>query len=116
MKFILQDKQLIRLDKEIYQFNKECGLALDSLGKIPNLYAKEKIVKTANNLISQLKKLELKEDFDILFCKNAIKTINIQKAYLIYFTTAENENLDKLFSIIFDKNALQTIKENYLIY
>jgi hypothetical protein len=112
MEFKLQNKKLEELDKEIYQFNKEYGLALDSLGRIPNLYAKEIIVKTADNLISQLKKLKLKEEFDILFCKNAMKTINIQKAYLIYFTTAESENLDELFSIIFEKNALQKIKEN----
>jgi len=112
MKFVLQNKQLAELDKEIYHFNKEYGLALQSLNRIPNLYAKERMVKNADNLISQLKKLKLKEEFDILFCKNVIKTINIQKVYLIYFTTAENENLDKLLSIIFDKDALQTIKEN----
>ena len=112
MEFKIKNNELAELDKKIYQFNKEYGMALASLGRIPNIYAKEIIVKKANELIKYLKKLKLTDEFDILFCKNGIKTIEIQKAYLIYFTTAEKENLDKLFSMIFSDDALKIIKGN----
>jgi hypothetical protein len=112
MEFRLEDKELVKLDKEIYEFNKQYGLALISLSKIPNLYAKDNLVGKIDVLIKNFKSIKVVSRFDSLFVSHALKTLEVQKSYLIYFTTAGEGDIDFLFSNVLGKDSLDFIKKS----
>src|SRR3989338_5866141 len=96
MEFILKNAQLKEIDKEIFALNKEYGMALESLNKLPNIYAAKEIIKNIDKLRKKIVKLNLDDEFDILYVKNSLYNFEAQEAYLEYFTTAEKEDIDCL--------------------
>ncbi len=111
MELKIKNKELEKIDGALFSFNKEYGMALDSLGKIPNLYAKEELVHKADLLKKKLKLIKTNNEFEKLLIENNLRNLEIQKSYLIYFTTADKGTLDELFSKVLGKNALKIIKD-----
>jgi len=111
MKFELKNPDLVELDKELYEFNKQYGMALNSLGRVPNLYAKDKIVEMVEGFNKRLKLIEGGSEFEQLFVSHTLKTLEVQKDYLVYFTTAENMDIDSLFSLVLGEGSFDLIKK-----
>ncbi|MBS3071392.1 hypothetical protein J4408_00205 [Candidatus Pacearchaeota archaeon] len=112
MEFILKNAQLKEIDKEIFALNKEYGMALESLNKLPNIYAAKEIIKNIDKLRKKIVKLNLDDEFDILYVKNSLYNFEAQEAYLEYFTTAEKEDIDGLMKKELGDDIIDVLKRN----
>jgi len=111
MEFKIKNSELIELDKEIFNVNKIYGMALRSLGNLPNTYATEEFIKISEGIVSRLKKIKTDDEFEKLLIENYLYNLEAQEIYLEYFTTGKKQSVDKLFSKIFGKEALGIIKQ-----
>jgi hypothetical protein len=112
MELKLENPALVGLDGKIFSLNKRYSMALNSLGKIPNLHASSEIIMDIDRLIDDLKKSEAKSEFDSLFIKNSIHNLETQKAYLDYFTTASNVKIDDLMKAALGEKGMKIITDN----
>jgi hypothetical protein len=112
MELKIKNPQLEKLDKEMFEMNKKYSLAIDSLGRIPNLFAVKEVISDIKILSEGLSKIKTKDEFEILVIKDYLLNLDAQRAYLQYFTTADKENLDQLFSLVLGEDALEIIKGN----
>lgn len=108
----IKNKELMKLDQDIFNANKVYGMALNSLGKLPNLYAAKEFIDLAEKLKKRLKKIKTKNEFQNLLIENSLYNLDSQRAYLEYFTTGKKENIDELMVKVLGEKALKIIKEN----
>jgi hypothetical protein len=107
----LKNKELQRLDEEIYGFNKIYGLILYSLNNVPNLVAIKTILKKSEELIKKLEEIKTNDEFELIFIENHIKNLTNQKVYLRYFSTRDKENIDQMIELFFGEGIIKKIKD-----
>ncbi len=111
MEFSLKNKELIDLDKKIFELGKFYGLAIKSLNRFPNIYAVEEFSKSAKEIIKRLKEIKTEDEFEMIFIENSINNLEAQKAYLNYFSKGDID-IDKMTKIVLGKDAIEILKEN----
>ncbi|MBD3253076.1 hypothetical protein GF386_05055 [Candidatus Pacearchaeota archaeon] len=111
MQFSIKNPELEKLDRDMFSANKIYGMALNSLGKLPNIHAVSEFVKIAESLKERLKKSKTDDEFEKLFIENSLYNLEAQRAYLEYFTTGKKENVDELMKLILGENSLEIIKQ-----
>lgn len=108
---IIKDQSLKVLDEELFNLNKFYSLAINSLGRVPNLYAYTEFKMKADGFLKRLKSLKLTNKFDLLIQKNSILNIERQIDFLEYFTLNKKQTLDKFISKVYGKDAMKIVLE-----
>ncbi len=111
IEFKLKTKQLIDIDKEIFELNKFYSMAITSIGRFPNIYAFEEFIDHSNELKNKLKVIKTSDEFEKLFIENSLNNLNAQEIYLAYFCKG-GIKVEEMIKEVFGKNALNILKEN----
>lgn len=111
MKFELKTKELVEIDKKIFELNKFYGLAINSLNRFPNVYTVGEFSKHSAALIKDLKSVKTEDEFEKLFIENSLYNLEAQEAYLNYFSKGDLK-VEKMAEIVLGKDALKILKEN----
>lgn len=104
-------KESKELDKEIFNLNKFYFMAINSLGKIPNLYAYREFKNRAAEIIKKLEKVNAKKEFEKIFVENSLLNLDIQIDYLEFFTHGKKQNLENFSKKVLGENFFKIIKE-----
>lgn len=111
MKFELKDKKLIEIDKEIFELNKFYSLAINSLGRFPNVYAVEEFSKHAEEILKKLKPIKTSNEFEKIFIENSLNNLESQKIYLNYFCKGDIK-IEEMSKIVLGEKSLEILEEN----
>lgn len=111
MIFKLKNKNLIELDKKIFELNKFYGMAMNSLGRFPNIYAAGEFMKFADEIIKNLKEVKTDDEFEKIFIDNSVYNLESQKIYFDYFSSG-NIKVEEMAEVVLGKNTIKTLKEN----
>lgn len=110
-KFELKDKELIELDREIFELNKFYSLASRSLSNFTNIYAVDEFSKNAKEIRDKLKKIKTSDDFEKIFIENSLYNLESQEVYLNYFSKGDI-NVEKMGKIVLGEIFLDIFQEN----
>lgn len=113
--FKLTNKELIELDKEIFELNKFYSLAINSLNRFPNIYASKEFENYVEVIEKKLKSIKTENEFEKIFIENSLFNLESQKTYLNYFSKGDIK-VDKMIKIVLGKDSLDLIKNNMKVF
>lgn len=107
----IKTEELKKLDKRIHEFNQEYSLVMHSVNQVPNLFAIKEIIEKISFLKSELEKTKSENEFEKILIKNNLLNLEIQRAYLQYASTREEENTVELSELFFGKGIIEKLIE-----
>ncbi len=107
----LKSDVLKKLDVEIFDLTKEYSMALNSLGKIPNIYAYKDFFSKYKIVLKKLKSVKTNDKFEKLFVRNCQENLLAMQTYLEFFTFGKENDTESFVKKIWGERAIKIIQE-----
>jgi hypothetical protein len=107
----LKTKELIDLDKKIYDLNQIYGLVLFSINEVPNISAINDITSKIESIKEELSSVKTDDEFETMFIENHLLNLENQRIYLQYASTRDKENVNEIIKIFYGDETLAVLQK-----
>jgi hypothetical protein len=110
MELKIKNEDLKKLDREIFEYNKKYGMVLRTLDSLPNIGAIKEIISEGDLLKSRLQKIKTSDEFEKLLIENCLTNLDIQNAYVRYFSFRDKEDIEELSELLLGEKSIEILK------
>ncbi len=109
MNFEIKNKELVKINANIFQITKRYGLLRKTLNRIPSIEGMREVLENFEIIKKQLKDVKNANEYEKIVIENLLERIASERAYIKYMFG--EMKIDEAVQNIFGKRAVEIIRE-----